>query len=217
MAKILSAENLTFSYNQLEILKNVNFEISEGETFSIVGPSGSGKSTLLMILNGLLKPSTGNVFWKDTQINLLSPDEIRFRRTQYLSMVFQNFYLIPHLSALENLLVLNDLQPHKPKITKSEAEYWLKRVGLEHRIKHRPSTLSGGEKQRLAIARSLCEKPKLLLADEPTGNLDPKTAMTIQDLLFELVAETRLTLVVVTHHQGLSQACSKRFELGAEL
>lgn len=193
---------------QLEILCDIDLSIFGGESVAIVGPSGSGKSTLLGILAGLDTPSSGKVLLNGEDFFQLDEDGRAGRRGALIGFVFQSFQLLPSLSALENVMLpleLNGL----PRAVETATDV-LQRVGLGARLHHYPRQLSGGEQQRVAIARAFAPKPKLLLADEPTGNLDSRTGGQVIDLLFELNKERQTTLVLVTHDENLARRCSRR-------
>lgn len=181
---------------ETEVLRGINLEIKKGEFVAIAGPSGSGKSTLLGLLAGLDKPTTGHVFIGENEITSLGENKLAKIRGKMLGFVFQSFNLIPTLTALENVelpLLLNGIS--EPK----RAKELLDLVGLSHRNKHYPTQLSGGEQQRVAIARALVCEPPIILADEPTGNLDSKNSQIIKDLLFRLCQDQEKTVLVVTH------------------
>ena len=195
----------------IEVLKRVDFTLSAGETLAIVGSSGSGKSTLLSLLAGLDVASAGKITLAGVDLATLSEDALAHHRARHLGMVFQRFHLLPHLSAQENIMLPLDLLGQKQ--AKVQAQAVLDQVRLSHRADHFPSQLSGGECQRIAIARALVTKPALVLADEPTGNLDDDHAERIANLLFDCVRETQLALILVTHNQGLSKQCSRILQL----
>ncbi|REE01582.1 ABC transporter ATP-binding protein [Marinoscillum furvescens] len=200
----VNALTKTFSSGQKEItvLDDINFSIEAGDTVSIVGPSGSGKTTLLGLCAGLDRASGGSVFLDNTELNNLTEDELATLRNQKIGFVFQNFQLIPTLTALENVMV--PLELHGNKNASEIATSYLSRVGLAHRMDHYPSQLSGGEQQRVAIARAFSTEPKILFADEPTGNLDGHTSDAIEELLFEINREKGTTLIIVTHDDELA-------------
>lgn len=195
---ILEAAGLHKTYlsgeRRLEVLHGVGLAVREGESVSIRGESGSGKSTLLHLFAGLDAPDAGTVHWEG------SPDTGAGRRARFLGMVFQSFYLIPELDALGNVLMAARVAGKIGAAEKKRAQDLLVRVGLAARAHHLPSQLSGGERQRVALARALMNSPRLILADEPTGNLDEKTGDSIIDLLLGLCAEQRIALVLVTHN-----------------
>ncbi len=212
---ILRANSLTKQVQtgetQLTILQNINLEINAGEAVAIVGASGSGKSTLLGLLAGLDVPSEGEVFLNNVDIFSLDEDERAALRGKTLGFVFQSFQLLPALTAIENVMLPLELSGIKG--AEETAERLLVRVGLEKRLTHYPKQLSGGEQQRVAIARAFATKPKLLLADEPTGNLDSATGAQIIELMFELNREHGTTLVLVTHDEVISNRCSRQIRL----
>ncbi len=196
---------------QLIILQNINLEINAGEAVAIVGASGSGKSTLLGLLAGLDVPSEGEVFLNNVNIFSLDEDERAALRGKTLGFVFQSFQLLPALTAIENVMLPLELSGIKD--AEETAERLLVRVGLGKRLTHYPKQLSGGEQQRVAIARAFATEPKLLLADEPTGNLDSATGAQIIELMFELNREHGTTLVLVTHDEVISNRCSRQIRL----
>ncbi len=206
MNKILKVENLSKTYRSgsrnLTVLWDVSFELQTGTTCAIVGPSGSGKTTLLGLCAGLDRSSSGNVFINGVDLSQLDEDQRATVRNQFVGFVFQNFQLIPTLTALENVMVPLELRGEK--IVQKEAAGLLERVGLGERIDHYPVQLSGGEQQRVSLARAFINRPKILFADEPTGNLDEETSETITDLLFELNQAAGTTLVLVTHDLDLA-------------
>lgn len=195
----------------LVILHKVDFMIHPGETVAIVGPSGSGKSTLLGLVAGLDTPSGGQVWLDGKKLSAFSEDERAQLRAEKLGFVFQSFQLLPSLTALENVMLPLEILDRKNARELSLSV--LERVGLNERISHYPNQLSGGEQQRVAIARAFAPQPKILLADEPTGNLDTSTGQRIIDLLFELNKEKGTTLVLVTHDQALAGRCDRMLQL----
>ena len=197
----------------LVILQNVSFNVQAGETLAIVGASGSGKSTLLGLLAGLDSPSAGDIHWQGSALSSWDEDQRAAWRRQHVGFVFQNFQLMESLSALENVMLPLELagQPHAA----ASARHWLERVGLEHRLSHRPSRLSGGEQQRVALARAFATTPTLVLADEPTANLDSHTGEAIIELMFQLNAEHQTTLILVTHDEHLAARCQRSIRLVA--
>lgn len=196
---------------QLHILRDINLSINTGETVAIVGVSGSGKTTLLGLLAGLDLPTTGEVILNNQNLNQLDEDGRALMRAKYVGFVFQSFYLLPSLTALENVLL--PLELAKVDAPRAQAEALLNKVGLSERHHHYPRQLSGGEQQRVAIARAFAVQPKILFADEISANLDHQTGLRIADLLFELNAEHKTTLVLVTHDEYLAQRCERRLEL----
>jgi putative ABC transport system ATP-binding protein len=207
MSDILRAENVSKTYSSgsrsVTVLENINFEVEEGTSVSIVGPSGSGKTTLLGLCAGLDRVTEGRITLNGMLLNEQSEDNLAAIRNQYVGFVFQNFQLIPTLTALENVMVPLELRGEK-NVRDSSAEL-LSRVGLGERLDHYPSELSGGEQQRVAIARAFSNQPKILFADEPTGNLDEETGVSVESLLFEINREMGTTLVIVTHDLELAQ------------
>lgn len=203
---ILRVENLTKSYRsgdrELTVLHGVNFELQPGDTFSIVGPSGSGKTTLLGLCAGLDRASSGSVHLHDIRLDTLSEDQRAAVRNQYVGFIFQNFQLLPTLTALENVMVPLELRGERG--AGRTAQELLDRVGLGARGHHYPTQLSGGEQQRVSLARAFANRPKILFADEPTGNLDADTSETVVDLIFQLNREAGTTLVLVTHDLELA-------------
>jgi putative ABC transport system ATP-binding protein len=203
---ILQAENLTKVYRSadksLTVLDGVSFSVSEGNSVAIIGPSGSGKTTLLGLCAGLDTATSGSVSVMGYKLNALSEDDRAFIRNQYVGFVFQNFQLLSTLTALENVMVPVELRGDKN--VSEKAKDLLRRVGLEDRLHHYPSQLSGGEQQRVAIARAFVTDPKILFADEPTGNLDEDNAHHVTDLLFSMNREKGTTLVLVTHNIELA-------------
>jgi putative ABC transport system ATP-binding protein len=194
--------------SSVHVLKGVGLDVKRGETIGIVGPSGSGKSTLLMVLAGLERVDAGTVRVAGTTINGRSEDEIAAFRGRNIGIVFQSFHLIPNMTALENVAVPLELAGHPDPFGAAGRE--LAAVGLAERVTHYPSELSGGEQQRVAIARAMAPEPKILIADEPTGNLDQATGRQIADLLFTKAEERGTTLLLVTHDPALAGRCSRQ-------
>ena len=197
----------------LVVLRNINFALSPGEAFVIMGPSGSGKSTLLHLLGTLDEPTTGRILLDGKDPFSLSPTELAAFRNQQVGFVFQDHHLLPQCSALENVLIPTLRSKEKSLEAEKRARALLERVGLAERCDYRPAELSGGERQRVALARSLVNRPRLVLADEPTGNLDRRTAETAADLLLELHREEGNLLVVVTHSRELAKRIPRKTEL----
>jgi putative ABC transport system ATP-binding protein len=196
---------------QLTILEDVNLEVNAGDSVAVVGASGSGKSTLLGLLAGLDIPSAGKVQLGGEDIFLLDEDARAAVRARMLGFVFQSFQLLPALTAMENVML--PLELAGADSAEALALGMLERVGLQHRLKHYPKQLSGGEQQRVAIARAFVTQPQLLLADEPTGNLDSATGAQIIELMFELNRERGTTLILVTHDDAISGRCASRIRL----
>lgn len=212
---MMNVVNVKKSYgseaSRVEVLKGINLKIEAGETLALVGKSGSGKSTLLSLMAGLDQLDSGEIWIEDKCINRLSEKELTQLRSQTMGIVFQQFHLVSTLSALENVLLpLNLLK--NPRAHEMATKL-IEQVGLSHRSHHLPSELSGGESQRVAIARALSTNPKILFADEPSGNLDEETGEKVMDLLFKMVKETGTTLVLVTHDPDLARKCSRVIHL----
>lgn len=192
----------------VNILRGIDLSVAAGETVGVVGPSGSGKTTMLMIIAGLERPSAGSVRVAGNDLNRLSEDGLaRFRR-DHVGIVFQAFHLVPTMTALENVAVPLELAGRKDAFERAATA--LEAVGLGHRLTHYPSQLSGGEQQRVAIARAFAPGPRVLLADEPTGNLDGDTGQQVIELLFEQCAREGTTLVLITHDPALASRCSRQ-------
>jgi putative ABC transport system ATP-binding protein len=197
--------------SSVHVLKGVSLEVMRGEATGIVGPSGSGKSTLLMVLAGLERVDSGEVHIAGQRIDSRSEDDIAAFRGRNVGIVFQSFHLIPNMTALENVAVPLELAGHADPFAVAERE--LAAVGLSDRLTHYPGELSGGEQQRVAIARALAPDPKILIADEPTGNLDQATGRQVADLLFGKAGERGMTLVLVTHDPALAARCDRQIAM----
>ena len=197
--------------SELTILDDVSFSLEEGQSLAITGPSGSGKSTLLGLLAGLDTATSGEIYLDEVGLHKLDEEDRAILRKEKVGFVFQSFELLPSLTALENVMLPSELKSEDNP--KENAEYFLDRVGLSEREHHYPNQLSGGEQQRVAIARAFACSAKILFADEPTGNLDPKNGQVISDLLFEVNSETDNALVIVTHDLELANRCDKRIDL----
>ncbi|MCB0384550.1 MAG: ABC transporter ATP-binding protein [Bdellovibrionales bacterium] len=212
---ILEIQNLTKKYIQgtstIEALSDINFSMETGETLAIVGPSGSGKTTLLSLLAGLESATGGVVKIQGQNLFDLNERELSLFRSHHIGIVFQQFHLMPHLTALENVCLPLDIQGDENAAKKGLNA--LESVGLAHRQSHLPSELSGGECQRVAIARAIAVEPKVLLADEPSGNLDADTGNRVMDLVFDLVSKNRMTLILVTHNTELAKRCQRQVSL----
>ena len=196
---------------QLNILSDINLVLLESESLAIVGPSGSGKSTLLGILAGLDTPTSGSVIINDKDIVSMTEEDRAKHRSEYVGFVFQSFHLLPGLTAIENVSLPMELKGNSN--ASSMAINYLKMVGLEARSLHYPQQLSGGEQQRVAVARAFACKPKILFADEPTGNLDQETGTKLSNLLFELNKREKTTLILVTHDLQLANKCDRTINL----
>ncbi len=211
----LELRNIRKSFRQgdlnVDVLKNLSANIQVGEIVAVVGQSGSGKSTLLSILAGLEKSDEGEIYVDKKNISILSEKEMTRFRAQSISIVFQQYHLVSHLSAFENVML--PLEILKQPDAKARAETILAEMGLSHRFNHRPSELSGGECQRVAIARALVVAPKILLADEPSGNLDVETGRKVMEKFFEIIAKHKITTLLVTHSEILAQRCGRILHL----
>ncbi|PCI30314.1 MAG: lipoprotein-releasing system ATP-binding protein LolD [SAR324 cluster bacterium] len=218
MNEILRIEKLSKTFldgsgNQLEILQAMDFSFPQGKSISIVGRSGTGKSTLLQLLGGLDRPTQGNILFQDEDIFSFSSDRLSNWRNRHVGFVFQAHHLLPDFSALENVLLPAMIMGVKKEVYHKRALELLSLVQLEDRVHHKPSQLSGGEQQRVAIARSLINAPDLLLTDEPTGNLDVHTGDVVGQLLLDICKETQITLITVTHNPQLAAAMDLQLEL----
>lgn len=192
---------------EVNILRGISLDVEPGEAVGLVGPSGSGKSTLLMVLAGLEKPTSGTVTVANQNFSGMNEDALALFRRDNVGIVFQSFHLVPTMTALENVAVPMELAGRADAFSRAEEE--LKHVGLSHRLTHYPGQLSGGEQQRVALARAVAGDPKILLADEPTGNLDGTTGDQIIELMFDLHDKRGTTLVLITHDTELAEACNR--------
>ena len=212
---IVSLENVGLTLRsgagEVEILTGISLDVTEGETLALVGPSGSGKSSLLMLIGGLERASTGRVTTLGQELGTLSEDALARLRRGHMGVVFQSFHLIPTLTALENVAVPLELASAPDAVSRAAAQ--LDAVGLAARAGHYPSQMSGGEQQRVALARATATRPRLILADEPTGNLDSVSGAAIIDLLFDLRAQHGATLILVTHDADLAARCDRTISL----
>jgi lipoprotein-releasing system ATP-binding protein len=217
MSKLLEICGLSKSYKsgdqQLEILSGLSLSLEEEEMIAITGVSGSGKSTLLHLIGGMDRPDRGSIKVLGREILELSPLELSSFRNKTIGFVFQSHHLLPEFTALENVMMPLLVRGDAPNEAAKTANALLEDVGLEKRGHHRPGELSGGEQQRIALARALAGKPRLLLADEPTGNLDPATGETISHLIKTLHSKRRLTSIVVTHNERLAHTCTRIYRL----
>jgi putative ABC transport system ATP-binding protein len=206
VSTILNIRDLSKNYSSaghtLTVLHNINFSVEAGSTVAVVGPSGSGKTTLLGLSAGLDRSSTGTIELNNITLDKLSEDERAKVRNRYVGFIFQNFQLLPTLTALENVMVPLELRSEKN--VKRRSRELLDKVGLSDRLHHYPAQLSGGEQQRVSLARAFSNNPKILFADEPTGNLDSETSEKVIKLLFDLNAEAGTTLIIVTHNTELA-------------
>ena len=208
MSSLLEVRDLYKSYGsgpaKVEVLKGIDFTLEAGDTVALVGPSGAGKSTLLHVMGTIDRPTTGNVLFDGQEIFNLSDQRLASFRNSSIGFVFQFHHLLPEFSALENVMMPLLIGGEKRSRAEERARGLLDDVGLSHRVSHRPGELSGGEQQRVAIARALVRSPRLLLADEPTGNLDMRTSEEVHALLYSIQRSTGITLVIVTHNEHLA-------------
>lgn len=212
MLKIKSLKKAYLQGSQnIVIFENLNFHVKKAQRVAIMGKSGSGKSTLLSLISGIIKPDDGDILLDSISYKDLKESELNDFRATNIGFVFQNFHLVSYLNALENVMLpakVCNIPDAKEKAIKL-----LKSVGLSHRLDHLPAQLSGGEKQRVAIARALIHDPKIILADEPSGNLDEETGNAVMDILFELIIKNNTTLILVTHSKDVANRCEKTYEL----
>ncbi|WCT75441.1 ABC transporter ATP-binding protein [Sphingomonas naphthae] len=208
---MIAARNVTLALGRaparVEILRGIDLSVAAGESVALLGPSGSGKSSLMAVLSGLERPTGGSVHVTGLDFATLDEDALAVARRGRIGIVLQAFHLLPTMTALENVAVPLELAGERDAFARAEAE--LRSVGLGHRLDHYPAQLSGGEQQRVAVARALAPRPTLLFADEPTGNLDTTTGATIMDLLFARHRDTGTTLFVITHDPGLAERCGR--------
>jgi lipoprotein-releasing system ATP-binding protein len=202
---MLTATNIQKYYGQLWVLKGVDFSIQQGEIVSIVGPSGSGKSTLLHILGTLDSPSSGDVFVNGQRIDFQNDKQVAFFRNRHIGFVFQFHHLLPEFTALENVCIPGWMAGRRKKEVADRAVTLLRTLGLGERVDNKPNALSGGEQQRVAVARALINKPDIVFADEPTGNLDSANARELHQLFFDLRKQFNQTFLIVTHNEELAQ------------
>ena len=215
MSAAIQFDNVSLSYgtksDAVEVLKSISFSIDSKEVVSIVGPSGSGKTSIIMLASGLETASSGSVKVNGQEIVGLKENQLSEVRRKNIGIVFQSFYLIPNLTAVENVLL--SLEANQQFNLEQDAENLLDEFGLSHRLHHLPSELSGGEQQRVAIARALINKPKIILADEPTGNLDSANSESMIDLLFDYTKKSQTSLVMVTHDNTIANRCDRIIEI----
>jgi len=213
--EILRVEDVHKAYHigrrAVEVLHGVSLSVQRGETLSIMGASGSGKSTLLHILGGLDKPDSGDVFFEETSLVKMKPAKQAAFRAERCGFIFQSYHLLPELDVLQNVMLPS--MAVRRKNVKARAEHLLNQVGLAGRMDHRPMELSGGEQQRVAMARALMNDPDLILADEPTGNLDSHTGENVLHNLFDLAQSEERTLILVTHNEAVAQSCGRELIL----
>ncbi len=215
MTTLLKLQNVNLKYQNdkknLKVLNNINLTVKKKETISIVGESGSGKTSLIMLIGGLEKATSGKIYFNNNDLTNLSEDKISEIRRKNIGIVFQSFYLIPNYSALENVALTLEL--NKFRNPNRQAKELLYRFGLKNRLNNLPSQLSGGEQQRVAIARAIAMKPELILADEPTGNLDSENSLMISKILFKYVAEEGSSLIMVTHDHKLANKSKRKIKI----
>ena len=215
MNDLLKLKNVNLKYQTgndiIKVLKNINLETKKNESISIVGESGSGKTSLIMLAGGLEKATSGKIFFEDEEISKMSEDEVSRIRRKNIGIVFQSFYLIPNYTAVENVALTLELNNLKNPYDR--AKELLDRFGLKNRFNNLPSQLSGGEQQRVAIARAIAMKPKLILADEPTGNLDSENSQMIADILFKYIKEEKSSLIMVTHDPKLANKAKRKIKI----
>ena len=215
MNDLLKLKNVNLKYQTgndiIKVLININLETKKNESISIVGESGSGKTSLIMLAGGLEKATSGKIFFEEQEISKMSEDEVSRVRRKNIGIVFQSFYLIPNYTAVENVALTLELNNLKNPYDR--AKELLDRFGLKNRLNNLPSQLSGGEQQRVAIARAIAMKPKLILADEPTGNLDSENSQMIADILFKYIKEEKSSLIVVTHDPKLANKAKRKIKI----
>ena len=215
MNDLLKLKNVNLKYqtgnDTIKVLININLETKKNQSISIVGESGSGKTSLIMLAGGLEKATSGKIFFEEQEISKMSEDEVSRVRRKNIGIVFQSFYLIPNYTAVENVALTLELNNLKNPYDR--AKELLDRFGLKNRFNNLPSQLSGGEQQRVAIARAIAMKPKLILADEPTGNLDSENSQMIADILFKYIKEEKSSLIVVTHDPKLANKAKRKIKI----
>ena len=215
MSALLKLKKINLKYQtgkeNISVLKDIDLIIKKKETVSVVGESGSGKTSLIMLIGGLERPTSGKIIFQDQEITNLNEDEVSEIRKKNIGTIFQSFYLIPNYNAVENVALTLEL--NKFANPEKEAKLLLERFGLKHRFNNLPSQLSGGEQQRVAIARAIAMKPELILADEPTGNLDTENSIMISDILFKYVKEEGSSLIMVTHDPKLANKAKRKIKI----
>jgi putative ABC transport system ATP-binding protein len=215
MSTLLKLKKVNLKYQtdkeSIKVLKDIDLTTKKKDTISIVGESGSGKTSLIMLIGGLEKATSGKIFFQDKEITALSEDEVSEIRRKHIGIVFQSFYLIPNYTAVENVALTLEL--NKLKNPEKQAKELLDRFGLKNRFNNLPSQLSGGEQQRVAIARAIAMKPELILADEPTGNLDTENSIMISDILFKYVKDEGSSLIMVTHDPKLADKAKRKIKI----
>jgi putative ABC transport system ATP-binding protein len=215
MSTLLKLKKVNLKYQtdkeSIKVLKDIDLTTKKKDTISIVGESGSGKTSLIMLIGGLEKATSGKIFFQDQEITALSEDEVSEIRRKHIGIVFQSFYLIPNYTAVENVALTLEL--NKLKNPEKQAKELLDRFGLKNRFNNLPGQLSGGEQQRVAIARAIAMKPELILADEPTGNLDTENSIMISDILFKYVKDEGSSLIMVTHDPKLADKAKRKIKI----
>lgn len=207
---MIIGKNIKKQYGSLEVLKGVDLHIASSEVVSIVGSSGAGKTTLLTILGTLDRPTSGEILFNDINITSLNEKKLAAFRNQHIGFVFQFHHLLPEFTALENICIPAFIKKTSKKEAEIKATELLELLGLKHRANHKPSELSGGEQQRVAVARALINNPKVIFADEPSGNLDSENAQNLHQLFFKLRDELKQTIVVVTHNETLANMADRK-------
>ena len=215
MKNLYKLDNINLNYqlngNDIKVLKNINFEIKKNERVAIIGESGSGKTSLLMLMSGLEKPTEGSIFFQNQDFSKIDEEKKTEIRKKKIGLIFQQFYLIPNYTALEN--VMFPMQINKIRNEEEKANLILSDIGLGHRKNNLPSELSGGEQQRVAIARAISFNPEIILADEPTGNLDRKNTELVSNLLLDYSYRKKISLILVTHNMKLAKKCDRVIKL----
>jgi len=210
---MLKATNIHKYYGQVWVLKGVDLELNKGEIVSIAGPSGSGKSTLLHILGALDRPGEGEIIVNDQRINLLNDKQLAAFRNRHIGFVFQFHHLLPEFTALENVCIPAWISGRSKKEARIRAKELLASLGLQNKLENKPTALSGGEQQRVAVARALINEPQIIFADEPTGNLDSANARSLHQLFFDLRKEFNQTFLIVTHNEELAQMSDRTLHM----
>jgi lipoprotein-releasing system ATP-binding protein len=210
---MITASNINKSYGALHVLQDISLEINQGEVVSIVGPSGAGKTTLLQILGTLDRPDSGTLLYDDTDVMSLKDKALARFRNQNIGFVFQAHHLLPEFSAVENVMIPALIRGDKPEAARQRALELLDKLGLTDRVSHKPAAMSGGECQRVAVARALMNEPMVVLADEPSGNLDSQHARELHELFFRLRDELDQTFIIVTHNEELAAMADRKITI----
>ena len=210
---MIEAKNIFKSFGDVDVLSDVSFKVQKGEVVAIIGKSGAGKSTLLHIAGTLEKPDKGSIIFEENDLNKLSNNKLSEFRNRSLGFIFQFHHLLPEFTALENVCIPAYIKNVEKTAAETRAKELLSYLGLSHRPNHKPKELSGGEQQRVAFARALINHPKLILADEPTGNLDEKSAEELHELILKFRSELELTFILVTHNPLLAERCDRIIEM----